>query len=358
MAETEKDRKARVIKDVLEERGPNTPLAHSVVFAFLSATEGATQKEYAEAIGVSDRTIRKYIAQYKAEFDAEFKRAEAELRQLQGRTKQKQLTGSQLDAFIDVLVAKAIDPNGSTQDRRLLIDFTGLTGADLIQRNAIKKTTLRWFILNHLSTLSTYINTRELGLNLEESELLNREDKESENNVQKFTDSSIFSDPAFFRECAYWGLVFMSIYNEIEHPDLLLMSDAVRLERILSGPEATADPLKGITGRGKASIYLDGKDYYKRTTPFSEDEIREMFTAIYSGPTSKLTRAEIEARVNHDMRKLGGAVPAYNSIKNVETPAREQVVKRVTEAESLLELYLNADEWLNALNGKTKKKEY
>lgn len=352
MAVTEKERKQQVIKDVLAERQPGTSLAHAVVFALLSAQEGVTQKEYAEAIGISDRTVRKYIGDNRKEYDAEFKRAEAELRQLQGRTKQKEMTGSQLDAFIDILIEKATSESGTTQDRKLLIEFTGLNGSDLVQRNAFKKSTLRWFILNNLSTLSTYLNTREMGIQLEETDLLNREDKDSENNIQNFTDSSIFSDPAFLRECAYFGLLFMSVYNEVEHPDLALLGDAVRLERILDGRGKTERELI------KANKYAEGKDYYKRTTPFSNDEIREMFTALYSGPTSKLTRAEIEAQVNSDMRKLGGAVPAYNSIKNVETPVREAVVKRVTEAKDLLELHLNATEWLNALNGKTEKKQY
>ena len=83
-----------------------------------------------------------------------------------------------------------------------------------------------------------------------------------------------------------------------------------------------------------------------------------MLTDLYSGPTSKLTRAEIEAQVNSDMRELGGAVPAFNSLKNIETPDREQVIKRVTEAKDLLDVQLNATEWLNALNKRGIKKQY
>lgn len=81
-----------------------------------------------------------------------------------------------------------------------------------------------------------------------------------------------------------------------------------------------------------------------------------MLTELYSGPTSDLTREE--ARVNSDMRELGRAVPAYKSIKNVSTPARKQILERVTEAEDLLELHLNATEWLNSLNKRGIKKEY
>lgn len=352
MAETEKERKVRVIKDVLEERGPGTPLAHAVVFALLSAQEGITQREYSEAIGVSDRTIRKYIAQHKAEYEAEFKRAEAELRQLQGRSRQKEMTGTQIDAFMDILIEKATSDTGTTQDRKLLIEFTGLNGADLIQRNAVKKSTLRWFIFNNIGTISSYLNTREMGIQLEETDLLNREDKESENNVQNFIDRSIFSDTAFLRECAYFGLLLISIYNETQHPDLELLGDAVRLERILDGRGKSARELIG------ANRYAEGKDYYRRTAPYSEDEIRAMLTDLYSGPTSKLTRAEIEAQVNSDMRELGGAVPAFNSLKNIETPDREQVIKRVTEAKDLLDVQLNATEWLNALNKRGIKKQY
>lgn len=352
MAVNEKERKKQVIKDVLAERQPGTPLAHAITFAFLSATEGVTQREYADELGISDRTVRKYIGDNRKAYDEEYSRAEAELRRLQGRTKQKEMSGSQIDAFIDVLLEKAIDPKGSTQDRKLLIEFTGLNGADLIARNAVKKSKLHWWILNNLSTLSGYMNTREMGVQLNETDLLNREDKESENNVQNFTDKSIFSDTAFFRECAYFGLLFMSLYNETQHPDLELLGDAIRLERIIDGRGKTARELRG------ANRYSEGKDYHKRATPYEEDELKAMLTELYSGPTSDLTREDIEARVNSDMRELGRAVPAYKSIKNVSTPARKQILERVTEAEDLLELHLNATEWLNSLNKRGIKKEY
>ena len=354
MAMTEKERKQQVIADVLEERAPATPLAHAVTFAYLSATEGAVQKEYAEAVGISDRTLRKYVADNRKEYDAEHSRAEAELSQALGRSKQKEMTGSQLDAFIDILIEKATSDTGTTQDRKLLIEFTGLSGTDLVQRNAVKRTALRWWILNNLSTLSGYMNTRELGLNLSESDTLYREDRASEQNLQRFVDRSIFKDKAFYMECAYFGLVFMSLYNETEHPDLLLMSDAVRLERLLNNPDATADPLRGINGGNKASIYSAGKDYHRPVHGTGQGAdvdsmLRELFDLSPTAPQSELEQVMNEFKEKNLKPPQAEAVPPFK---------REDIVKRVTDKADLLETYLSVDEWLHALNNPGIKKQY
>ncbi|MDB6353997.1 hypothetical protein PH235_10545 [Trichococcus sp. K1Tr] len=353
MAETEKERKARVIADSLAEKQPATPKAHAITFAFLNATEGVTQLEYAKALNISDRTVRKYISGNRADYDAEYSRSEAELKQALGRSKQRAMTGSELDTFTNVLIERALDPKGSTQDRKLLIEFTGLNGKDLVARTAQKKTSLHWFILNSLSTVSGYMDTRALGIQLTETGLLNRETRDSEENLQRFTDSSIFTDPAFFREATYWGLVFMSMYNEVQHPDLELLSDAVRLERIIAGPADTVNPLHSPLG---ANVYAEGKDYHKRVDPITDKEFEDMLTELNEGPNVTRERAREQAR--ETMRGHKNAVPALNSIKNVEAPARENVIQRVTDASELLELHLTAGEWLTALNNPGKRKEY
>ncbi|WP_106450232.1 hypothetical protein [Trichococcus alkaliphilus] len=353
MAMTEKERKQQVIADVLEERAPATPLAHALTFALLSAQEGAVQKEYAEAVGISDRTLRKYIGDNRKEYEAEHSRAEAELSQALGRTKQKEMTGSQLDAFIDILIEKATSDTGTTQDRKLLIEFTGLSGTDLIQRNAVKKTKLHWWVLNNLSTLSGYMNTRELGLNLSESDTLYREDRASEQNLQRFVDRSIFKDKAFYMECAYFGLVFMSMYNETEHPDLLLMSDAVRLERLLNNPDLnTEDPLRQLSGAPGASRYAEGKDYHRPTPgqgPDLDSMLRDLFDVSPTAPKSELERVMNEFNEKHPKPPQAEALPPFK---------REDIVKRVTDKADLLTTYLSVDEWIHALNNPGKKKQY
>jgi hypothetical protein len=350
---TEKERREKVIADILEERQPRTPQAHAITFAYLSATENVTQREYADAIGLSDRSIRKYIALHKAQYEEEYRRAEGELKQALGRgKKQREMTGSELDAFLDILIQKGTDPNGSTQDRKLLIEFTGLSGKDLIQRDAQKKSSLHWFILNNLSTVSGYMNTRELGINLTETDIIYREDRDSEDNLQRFVDKSIFADTAFFRECTYWGLVFLSMYNETQHPDLELLGDAVRLERIIAKPGDTVDPHKVDY---RARRYAEGKDYRLEDRTKDTRSLEDMLIELNTD--HKTTRAEAEKKVK-EFLKEGETEKAYNSVKNIETPPREKLVQRVTDASELLELYLSPDEWLHALNNPGKKKKY
>lgn len=340
---TEKERKAQVIADTLAEKQPSTPQAHAITFAFLTATENVTQREYAEALGISDRTVRKYISQHKQDYEEEIRRAEGELKQILGRSKQqREMMGSELDAFLNILIEKGTDPNGSTQDRKLLIEFTGLSGKDLIARQAQKGSTLHWWILNNLGTIATYLNTRSLGINIFESEYVCREDSETDGqNLQNFLDRSIFEDATFIRESAYWGLLFMSIYNEESHPDLELLGDLVRLDRALKRPEETADEREERAYRGLngAEKYARGKDYHKPTgtSRSLDDLLKEVFDLP---PTA--TKAELEAK----RAEFNEKHPSKPQTERVIPLKRADVVKRVNDNQELLKLHLTVDEWL------------
>jgi len=266
--------KEKVIAEYLESSSPTTNLDHSLAFAYLKVTAEVTQKQYAEAVGISDRALRKYIADNRADYDEEIERLEAELEKpldlssLSSRT----LTEEQLDKFVDVLYKSAI--TGNARDRQLMIDFTGLTAEDVMNLQSVKQKSLRWMIKGELSSISSYLDTKELGVMIEESPYLFRGDKASAKNPHNFVQADI-QDEAFIREMAYFGMLFVSIYNQSGHPDSEVLSQAVRLDRLEQG---TAQPLN----KYEVKKYAEGKNI-KQTAPkaMTDDEALKMYMAVF-----------------------------------------------------------------------------
>lgn len=344
MAETEKSKK-QIVKDILEERQPgSSSLAHVLAFAYASGRYGISQEIYSEVAGFSSRTLRKYLAtgDNRKEYEKELNRVAEDLKKEQGITK-RQLTGSELDAFLDILIQKAIDPNGSTADRKLLSELVNISAEDLLTRQTTKQASLLWFIRNNLENVSTYLNPRELGIHLEESPYIYRETRESKGNSQRFIDNSVFStedkpaNPSYIVEVLYWGTLFLSLMNQQASPDLPLLGDTVRLARGADGKIKTAREL------GRVSRYAKGKNMFKRTTPVTQAEVDKLLLELNSDtPGYKLPEVK------------------PGSVKVEEIPEREAVIQRVTtpEAQAQLELILSADDLMAKLLGRAEQKEY
>lgn len=340
---TEKSKK-QIAEEILEERQPGgSSLAHVLTFAYASARYGISQDIYSEVAGFSARTLRKHISNNRAEFDTEYQRVAEDLKKEQGITK-RQLSGSELDAFLDILIQKAIDPNGSTADRKLLSELVSISSEDLLTRQTTKQASLLWFIRNNLENISTYLTPRELGLHIEESPYIYRETRESKGNSQRFIDNSVFStedkpaNPSYIVEVLYWGVIFLSLMNQQAHPDVNLLGDTVRLARATDGKIKTARELR------KVARYAKGKNMFKRTTPVTAEEVDKLLLELNSdNPDYKLP----------DIKTVTARKP-------VELPDREAVIQRVTtpEAQEQLELILSADDLMAKLLGRAEQKEY
>lgn len=324
--------KQRMMIEYIEEKQPSNPLTHSLAFAYLKGKLEITQKQYAETVDVSARTLRGYISDNRVAYEKELKRAVEEVKAgkpeaLAGRL----LTEDQLDVFVESLVNAAINPKASVRDRQLLIDLLGVDGKSLLELQDTKRTTLRWWIKGNISTLFRKgLDTREIGIMLETSDLLQREDKEAENNGQQFVDMDI-EDEGFKLEMIYFGLLFTSMYNQIKHPDLEVVATAVRLDRLERGVEQIED-VKSIRpyAEGKDSVYTEPK-------PMTEELYLQFIEEI----------AETEAEYEQLKQDYS------SSIKTVKPPKidREDVRERQSKHEKELQVFVTHEEWLKGFLG-------
>ncbi len=280
MTETDKQ---QIITAALNEVKPVDALSHAVLFAKLKGKELVTQKEYAEAAEISDRTLRGYIQKHRKEYEKALETAEAELAaKLNPLSSSRKLSESDLDVFISSLITAAISPTATVRDRSLLIDFAGLKSEDILSLSASKDRKLLWYVKNNLSTISKYLDSRSLGIMLEGSDLLNRDDTRDSHNKQNFIDSDISSEQ-FKLEMVYQGLLFGSIWNEAEHPDLSVVAAAVRLQRSV---DSNTEQLS--KGKYELKHYVAGKDVeetaaVERSEEETAAEIERLMLEIFDG---------------------------------------------------------------------------
>ncbi|RSK27469.1 hypothetical protein EJF36_11555 [Bacillus sp. HMF5848] len=312
------------MQEFLAEANPSTPEDIVLCFAYCKVHFEATQSQFSKEIGVSDRTLRKYISDNQTAFDEEkaqqeaTKEPEADVNNL-ART----LTNEQLDAFLQNLIQSAIKPSASTKDKQLLIDFAGLSGQDLLNLTAVKKRSLHWFIKEELSSISQYLDSRQLGIMLEESDKLYREDRESKENTQNFVDADI-SDESFRLELMYYGLLFMSLYNQTQHPDLELLQQAVRLDRIQKGK---ATPLN----KRAVKLYAKGNSIKQDANkkPISDEKIKQMYVEVFGKDEAEKMLSEVRS--------------AKQTTKPPEID-KSDVKQRATEHQEELEILLSVEE--------------
>ncbi|WP_079709888.1 hypothetical protein [Paraliobacillus ryukyuensis] len=317
--------KLKEMEDFLQEQQPSTPEDVALCFAYCKVHYGATQDSYSKEIGISSRTLRKYISDNQKAYDEEIeqqeatKQPEADINNL-ART----LTNEQLDAFLQNLIQSAIKPDASVKDKQLLIDFAGLSGNDLLNLTQVKKRSLHWFIKEELSSISQYLDSRQLGIMLEESDKLYREDRDSKGNAQNFVETDI-TDESFKLEAMYFGLLFMSLYNQTQHPDLELVQQAVRLDRIQQGK---ATPIN----KRAVKLYAKGNSIKKDAKkPVPDKSLEEMYAELFG---------EDEAQ-----EFMSNVKTAKSTVKPPEID-KDNVEQRATEHQDKLEVLLSVEEEL------------
>lgn len=330
--EGQADRTSQLIREAIEEHSPQNGLDHALLFAELKTKEDITQNQYSELAGIAPRTLRKYIADNRHKFDQRIHAVSAQLERKRESGSLGTLTESQLDQFLQGLIDRAIKPDAKTRDVELLIRFADLKGADLLELKATKERSLRWQIKETLGSICQYLDSYELGIMLEECNLLARGDRFSEINQKRFMSSSL-EDTDFKLELMYFGMLFISLYNEQQHPQLALLATAVRLNRIKK--ESNKQQLKDSSNLSK---YAEGKDI-KPPEPFQgtdeelKAELDRLMLKIFDG-----NRAEMEEsskRLANVERKVTAPVIDADKVWQ-EADAHEEDLKVIVTLEDFL----------------------
>ncbi|MFC0235143.1 hypothetical protein [Fictibacillus phosphorivorans] len=344
--------KLKIIEEYVAQNNPTTPLDIALGFAYLKATAEVTQAEYSKVLGISDRSVRKYISDNKTEYDEEFAKWEAEkVPEVDIDNLSRTLTEEQLDKFIDGLVRAAISPNATVRERQQLIDFAGLTADDLLNLQAVKAKSIRWFIKQNLSNISHYMNTKELGITLQSSQYLYHGDKESVGNSKRFMSASL-EDESFKLELMLAGLTFYSLYNSVEHPDLELMQTIVKLDRLEKGINEPMNmrELKGFA-KGENILDQENKTKTKASELATKKRLDELLVEI-----DNLTKHIPKAKKVNASDYRNATEKVVKLTKTPDLPDVEEVEKRATEHYEELQVLLSTEDLVRSWIEESKRK--
>ncbi|PGV52472.1 hypothetical protein [Bacillus sp. AFS037270] len=329
--ENSSDREIK-IAEYLTENAPDDELSHVLAYAHLKQTYQVSQAEYQKLTGVNERTLRTYISRNRKEYEEQLEASKPTM-QIDPDKLQSALTEEEFDQFIATSIQKAIGPDSTVADRKLVIEMFGIKAEDIKSFNQIKNRSLKWHIKNNLSKLSQVLDTRQLGIMLQESPYLYHADRESKGNSQRFIDTSL-EDESFKLELMYWGMVFVSMYNSNAHPDLDLLANAVRINRLENG-------IKEPMNMSEVKAFAKGKDIEK-TAP------------------KKATKAEIESLLKQLEKEFGEEYShARKTVKGVvkspEFPEVEEIEAKSSKYFNELLVLTSVEEELEYLfNGKLK----
>ncbi|MBY8908880.1 hypothetical protein K6L05_03655 [Salinicoccus roseus] len=316
-----------IVQEIIEEQQPKNDVDHVEVYAYLKATQGTTQDRYAKAVGFSPRSLRAYISNNRELYEQALADAEEEAQadrydpnNMQGR----ELSEEDLDAFVQGMIKSATKGDATPRDRALFVEFFGLKAEDIVNLSQSKNKSLKWLIRNNLPSISQYMDTKELGLALEESPYIDRGDRDSRGNKQAFVDADI-NDEAFKLELMQWGLVFLSLYNNVRHPDTEYLMQAVRVAKIQRGEAVPR------INKGRLKKYASAKRWKEEgSKTLSDSEIRgKLIEAGYS-------KAEAEEIVANKQQ-------ATVEPPDVDT---EEIEQRASQYEDQLEVLLGTEDLL------------
>lgn len=330
----------KLIEEYIKDKAPETELDIVLCMAEVKAKYNAVQSETAKYFGISDRTLKNYKAKHKAEFEARLEEVMAqEVDELAGINPNQFVSEEQTDKFFRVMYEKAVSPQGTARDRELYMEATGLSGRDYFHLQSVKANTLRWFIKQNLSKISQYMDTKELGVQLQSSPYLYNGDKESLGNTQKFVDKSL-DDESFKLELILAGLTFYSLFNGVNHPELEYMQNIVKLDRL-------EQEIKVKMNLNEVKEFARGGE----PRPTSNKSLDEVLLELEQMDNPRATMEDVRTKYSR-----GSQTKAKSLVKPPKLPDVETVVRKADEHRERLRVLLSAQDEIKAMIEDSKRK--
>lgn len=259
--ETKKMTTTEEIKALLDQEQPKTPEELVTAFAYAKVHWNATQKEFSEVAGFSDRLLRQHISKFKATFEQALDEYEQDAkadRYNADNLKGRQLSEEDLDNFVQGMIEAGSGKDATARDRELMANFFGIKAEDIVQLSQSKNNSLKWLIRSNLQNIKNIMDTKALGIALEESRYVYGGDNDN-SNLDNFVRADL-SDPDFKAELMQFGLIFLSLYNNQAHADMNLLFQAVRLNNVTAG--------RTLPKQSKSRIkkYASGKNWRPTNT--------------------------------------------------------------------------------------------
>lgn len=272
---------------------------------------GETQKNIADAMGISPRTIRNYIAENRAYYEACIAEFEAKL---SGRS--PKLSEADLDAYMNNVIMMGTKSNPNVKEMEFFATYFGITAEQISNIMNIKTKTFRGYLKE---AEIDFLDKRDMATVLESMDVLYFGTKESKGATQKFVDMDIQDDLTKLR-LQYAGLLLMSLFNGVEHPDLGYMGDLVRIEQIKQGASKPVDKkvIKGMANieSSKEVSEKDVQDFLIKELGFAPIEAKAILNAPKKQAQGYIPDKEtVEIEAGHNREQLQVFLSAEEEIE-------------------------------------------
>ena len=297
------------VKSYLAEKGYNTNDDKELLrfTADVKVNLQATQEEIAEALGITARTLRNKITKDRAYYNAcieAFSSTDVQ--------EQTELSEDEMSTFVTNMIRLGTNPK-SAKDMQLFIEFFEISKQDVKSILEVKKSSFRrWYKDASLD----YMDRREIATVLESmSDVLYMGNKETQGSTQNFIDMDIEDDLTKL-QLMYSGLLFMSLFNQVEHPALPYLGQLTRLEQVKQGKDKKVN----------------------------KQSIRELANI----PTPKLTSKEMASVLKSELgftdSQIDDILNAPKQQAKVSLPDKEQVKVEAKGYKEELDVFLTAQE--------------
>jgi hypothetical protein len=295
------------VKQYLKEKGYNLNDDKEFLRAFADVKINlqASQEEFASAVGITSRTIRNKIAKDRAYYNACLEEFSSQAQEQEG------LSEEELSKFVDNVIKLGTNPK-SAKDIQVFIDFFEITKQDVKNIIEMRKSSLRAWVKD---ASIDYMDRRNIATVLDSMDVLYQGTKDTVGATDKFINMDIEDDLTKLR-LMYAGLLFMSLWNQVEHPDLEYLGTLVRLEQVKQG-------------RAKKP---NTKNIKELSNIQSSKMPEEQFTALLKSELG-LTDEQIQSFLNAPKKQ-----------SKLELPSKEQVQIEAKHYRAELDVFLSAQE--------------
>lgn len=289
------------LKQYFKEKGYNPSDITDVVKAYADAkiNKGANQEDVAKAVGISARTLRKYVAEQRDQFDGfvvEF--------ELKASGTVPSISENDLDAFVNNLLRMGTNPS-SAKELQLFIEFFGITATDVQDVLSLKRKSLRGWLRESSSNFD-FIDVKEMQKALHSMDILYNQNTQSVGATALAGEIDI-NNPMDQYRLMYLGTLFVSLYNQSDSSGELLeyLSTLMRVEQLKAGRDIPIDrdinkQIEKTAGTYKEPNVSDAD--IKELLGLSEAELRR-YRNMPSKKPVELPEREIVAKHKQDYKK-------------------------------------------------------
>lgn len=308
------------LKKYFKDRGYNLSENAQVVKAYADAkvNHDATQEDVASAVGVTARTLRKYIAEDREAYEAYL--AEFELK---ASGKVPSISENDLNSFVDNIIRMGTNPQ-SVKEVQLFIEFFGITSEDVKEIMNLKRKSLRGWLREAESI--DYMNVEEMQRNLLTMDILYNQNQQSKGATAKAMNINP-NDAIDQYRLMYLGALFVSLFNQTENKALLkYLSVMMRLEQIKQGRDISIDADIRKQAERASGTYEETKELTAneleqglRDIGYTEAEIQDMLYAFKhksnSKPVELPDKEELEQDEEQYKEQLRGYLKPHEELK-------------------------------------------